>query len=100
MRRTRYDDFDRPIDSTCRECGARYCPEEPECPECGMGHTHDTLYQSRVHVARKTHNAGTDREIRPGDTYRRSVWGGYYEEGPRWMTIRKTRLEKGPAWAE
>jgi hypothetical protein len=61
-------------------------------------HYVQTLSHSRTHVARKEHAAGT---IQPGDTYRRSVTGGYIsaceeypEGGPRWMTVSKRLLIK------
>jgi RecJ-like exonuclease len=83
----------------CHECGEKYDHGESECPHCGTGDKRETLRTSTVHVARKAHNTPSTRaEIRPGDTYRRTVSGGYVEGGGRWMDVRKTRLEKGPAW--
>jgi hypothetical protein len=61
-------------------------------------HYEHTFTHSRVHVARKEHSNG---RIQPGDTYRRTVRGGYIsacteypEGGPRWLTVHKTLIKK------
>ena len=64
-----------------------------ECPSCEYGGVHpDTVTEkSTVHVARKDHGY----RIKAGDTYRRTVRMGHYQEGPRWLEVVKTLVKKG-----
>jgi len=71
--------------------------EELTCRQCGSGPAVETFSRTRVHVARKAHK-GNNGEIRVGDRYKRTVYGGHFPNGPRWMCVAKNRVEKGPAW--
>ena len=76
--------------------------DNPRCQECATGPLTSGIHRVRRHVARKTYMAGfPEVEIRPGDTYRRTVSRDFYPDGP-WTgwTTRLKRLEKGWAWAE
>ncbi len=84
-------------DDRCDGCDNH--PDECEC-EGEEGPEKETLRSVRIHRARKTYNEGRYNEIRPGDRYRRVVVGGYVVGGPRWLSVNRTRLEKGPAWQE
>ncbi len=71
-----------------------------ECSSCGSGVFEEgTIHREATHVAAKTYNEGLASEIRPGDTYRKTVERGHWPNGPwgPWHTSRK-RLAKGPAW--
>ena len=57
-----------------------------------------TFSRSTVHVARIAHRNGY---IQPGDTYRRTVYGGYIgpcrdypEGGPRWLKVQKRLIKR------
>jgi len=85
----------------CDECSHSYVDDgEDECPECGAARCYETLCSVKVHTARKTYYGGKTREIRVGDRYRRTVTGGYYANGPRWMDVSRSLVQKGPAWEE
>jgi hypothetical protein len=58
----------------------------------------ETFSRFTVHVARIAHRNGY---IQPGDTYRRTVYGGYIgpcrdypEGGPRWLRVVKTLVKR------
>jgi len=90
----------------CRACrGYPLCVEnymdedaEQEAWEDTSAHYEATMSRSTVHVARKEHLGG---QIQPGDTYRRTVTGGYIsacaeypEGGPRWLEVRKSLVKR------
>ena len=87
----------------CRGAGAvaEFHPYE-EWSDTGA-HYVTTMTRSRVHVARIAHSGG---RIQPGDTYRRSIVGGYIsaceqypEGGPRWLEVRKSLIKRAEAVA-
>jgi len=85
-------------DGMVPECGCHDAEDEDAEPEPELG-----ICRTATHTARKYYNTGTkwDIEIRPGDTYRRTVTR-HYIPGGEWLRweLRRTRLAKGPAWDE
>lgn len=78
-----------------RNCGCEVDPEDIEDPEDAEV---ETFSRFTVHVARQEHSGG---RIKPGDTYRRTVYGGYIgpcrdypEGGPRWLRVVKTLVKR------
>ena len=78
----------------CRACRGSAADEWADTE----AHYEHTFTHSRVHVARKEHSKG---RIQPGDTYQRTVRGGYIsaceeypEGGPRWLTVYKKLIKK------
>lgn len=67
------------------------------CRKCGTGPATETFRKVSTHTARKPQQA-CNGEIRPGDRYQLTVWGGYYPGGRRWREFSKKRVEKGPGW--
>jgi len=47
--------------------------------------------ESTTHVARKEHNGG---KIQPGDTYRRTVYFRWRQDGPGWFVAYKRLIKK------
>jgi len=60
-----------------------------ECEECKTGPAIETFHRTLVRTARKDH-PGTD--IKAGDRYQESVYGGYYRGGSRWLKSSKHKL--------
>ena len=82
----------------CRRCGwsgmtdtdacDNGCDSPEEKEEEEDSEIRETLYRSTVQIARKAYPG-----INPGDTYRRTVTGGYTKGGPRWLTVRRTLVK-------
>lgn len=78
----------------CEKCDDKHSADESSCPSCGEGHTYQTLKRVTVQKARKVY-ALPGCTINPGDTYRRTVTGGYTTNGPRWLSVTRTLLKRG-----
>jgi len=74
--------------------------EEPRCSKCSTGPHEEGRRHSKQHRARKTYDEGKSSEIRPGDLYRRTVNMGYFPGGARTLSVKRYRIEKGPAWED
>jgi len=77
-------------DCTCEKCYECGCKVESEhgsdtC-SCEPGPSVRTLRRVTTHVARKP---DPKYRVSVGDTYKLTVEGGYYRNGPRWMTSTK-----------
>jgi hypothetical protein len=68
---------------------------DPVCTNCNTGPRQEGRTHRSVHIARKDYYPG----IKAGDKYCRAVTFGHYPGGAFTLSVRKTRLEKGPGWA-
>jgi hypothetical protein len=78
---------------SCEDCDEKNDDDDRHCSHCEKGRSYQTMSRSTVHVARKAHKT-YGQPINPGDTYRRTVTGGYKVDGPRWLTVSRTLLKR------
>lgn len=84
----------------CGKCNWDGSPwDDARCSDCDTGPLTMGRRISKTHTARKSYGSG-QYEIRPGDLYRRTVQFAHWPNGPSTLEVSRTRLEKGPAWAE
>jgi len=90
-------EYDMPSLADCYEgptepckCGECDWDSNYTCRCCGTGEYVESFTRTTVQVARKDHG----RDIKVGDRYRRTVTAGYFEGGPRTLTVHKVKLDE------
>lgn len=77
----------------CAICDEKVTSKWGDTCRCNPGPHIETFWRSTTHVARK---ADATFRVNPGDTYRRTVRGGYIKGGPRWMRSIKIVMKRAP----
>jgi len=74
------------------QCGKMYWDENFRCTKCGTGPAEVSFRRSSEHTARCDHVDGTTIVVRAGARYRRTVIGGHYPGGPKWLRVEKEEI--------